>query len=108
MEINRFKQLLESTMGNIKPLIMEQTEKIVSLKQLKKMGYDYPMGSAPPKGDLIDTEISSVGKTITSASTSLMTLVRQKSIPSTNNDGMIFNKTLDNGNVEVRWVLFKK
>ena len=24
MEINRFKQLLESTMGNVKPLIMEQ------------------------------------------------------------------------------------
>ena len=25
MELNRFKQLLESTMGNVKPLIMEQT-----------------------------------------------------------------------------------
>ena len=24
MELNRFKQLLESTMGNVKPLIMEQ------------------------------------------------------------------------------------
>ena len=25
MELNRFKQLLESTMGNVKPLITEQT-----------------------------------------------------------------------------------
>ena len=24
MELNRFKQLLESTMGNVKPLIVEQ------------------------------------------------------------------------------------
>ncbi len=27
MELNRFKQLLESTMGNVKPLIMEQVDK---------------------------------------------------------------------------------
>ena len=26
MELNRFKQLLESTMGNVKPLISEATE----------------------------------------------------------------------------------
>jgi hypothetical protein len=25
MELNRFRQLLKSTMGNVKPLIMEQT-----------------------------------------------------------------------------------
>jgi hypothetical protein len=30
MELNRFNQLLESTMGNVKPLIMEQSEKQVA------------------------------------------------------------------------------
>lgn len=102
-------RLTESDLTRIvKRVIMEQSEKVVSAKQLKKMGYSYPTGSMPPSGDLIDTEISSVGKNVSSASMALMTLVRQKNIPSTNNDGMIFTKTLDNGNIEARWILFKK
>lgn len=102
-------RLTESDLTRIvRRIIMEQSEKVVSAKQLKKMGYSYPMGSMPPSGDLIDTEISSVAKTVSAATMSLMALVRQKNVPSTNNDGMIFTKTLDNGNIEAKWILFKK
>jgi hypothetical protein len=34
MELNRFKQLLESTMGNVKPLISEQETTVVDLTDL--------------------------------------------------------------------------
>ena len=34
MELNRFKQLLESTMGNVKPLISEEETTIVDLTDL--------------------------------------------------------------------------
>jgi hypothetical protein len=107
--MKRIIRLTESDLTRIvKRVIMEQSEKLVTLKQLKKMGYSYPMGSIPPSGDLIDTEVSSVGKTLTAATTSLMSLVRQKNLPSTNNMGIIFTRELDNGNTEAKWFLFKK
>ena len=102
-------RLTESDLTRIvKRVIMEQSEKVVTLKQLIKMGYSYPMGSKPPSGDLIDTGVSSVGKTHTAATTSLMILVKEKKLPSTNDLGMIFTKVLVNGNTEAKWFLFKK
>ena len=39
MELNRFKQLLESTMGNVKPLISEQSSfDLTKHSNLKEIG----------------------------------------------------------------------
>lgn len=41
MELNRFNQLLESTMGNVKPLIMEEDETFDFSSTDKKLWSDY-------------------------------------------------------------------
>jgi hypothetical protein len=57
MELNRFKQLLESTMGNVKPLISEQTTERPCVSAVKEIANAtgmklYPEGIAAILGDV--------------------------------------------------------
>lgn len=47
MELNRFKQLLESTMGNVKPLITEQNTNSYTLKNDKSLENAMTVGILP-------------------------------------------------------------
>ena len=73
MELNRFKQLLESTMGNVKPLIMEQiTGSTLTLENINNsfnkiiftgMVYRGNIGGETLKGVIVmDSESSSINK----------------------------------------------
>lgn len=106
--MKRIIRLTENDLTRIVKRVIKEQDEVVTLKQLKKMGYSYPPGQLPPSNDLIDSGVSSVGKTQSASSMSLMSLVRQKNLPSTNNDGVVFYKTLDNGNIESKWMLYKK
>jgi hypothetical protein len=57
MELNRFKQLLESTMGNVRPLISEQTTERPCVSAVKEIANAtsmklYPEGIAAILGDV--------------------------------------------------------
>jgi hypothetical protein len=65
MELNRFKQLLESSMGNVKPLINEQSTDCSKLKKIKKEGIKGKTDGGTPKSDTWKQDIAKIGNATT-------------------------------------------
>jgi len=65
MDKNRFKQLLESMMGDVKPLIMEQPTDCSKLKLIPKSGRSDLSGGGIPQSDTWNEDIIKIGNATT-------------------------------------------
>lgn len=93
----------------IKRVIMEQESKPVTVKELKRNGYDVPMGELPldtHKGQtLIDSGIKSVGEIDAASKVSFNQLLKKNGINSQlRSKGFTVKRELDNGNIEYKWI----
>jgi len=93
----------------VKRVIMEQEGKSVTVKDLKKMGYDVPVGDIPlsmhKDETLIDNDIKAVGEIESAANFTLLQLLKQKGInPQNRRKGFYVKRELDNGNIEYKWI----
>jgi hypothetical protein len=113
MDKFRFEQLLESTMGNVKPLITEgDNDTPKKWKEWEKDGYEYSPGTLPPnKNDMFYGQLSVISKIKTNGAEHLRQTIllnsKEKGFDS-NVDGLIVFKTLDNGNIECRFLTKEK
>ena len=113
MDKFRFKQLLESTLGNVKPLLSEgdgDTPK--KWKVWRKEGYEYSPGTMPPKrNDMFYGQLSVVGRIKQSAQEHLRQTIylnADKKGFDRNVDGLMVFKDLGNGKIECRFLTKEK
>lgn len=103
-------RLSESELVNvIKMILKEQEGKKVTVKDLKRDGYDVEVGDFPLSSHkdqiLIDNDIKSVGQNHAGASLSFRELLKQKGInPMLRNKGFKVIRKLSNGNIELKWI----
>jgi hypothetical protein len=93
----------------VKRVIMEQDSKSVTVKDLKRDGYDVEIGDIPlsmhKDETLIDNEIKAVGEVDSAANFTLLQLLKQKGInPQNRRKGFSVKRELDNGNIEYKWI----
>jgi len=93
----------------VKRVIMEQDSKSVTVKDLKRDGYDVEIGDLPlsthKDQTLIDNDIKAVGQNHAGASLSFRELLKQKGInPMLRNKGFKVVRKLSNGNTELKWI----
>ena len=113
MELNRFKQLLESTMGNVKPLLTEGDDDTPKKwKQWEKEGYEYSPGTMPPnKNDMFYGQLSVVARIKQSGQEHLRQTIYLNADEKgfdRNVDGLMVFKNLDNGTIECRFLTKEK
>lgn len=97
----------------VKRVIMEQEEKPVTVKELKRDGYDVPMGDRPldshKKETLMDSGITAVGQMDAGARLTFNELLRKKGINSQQRGkGFSVMRKLDNGNIEYKWIIIQQ
>jgi len=97
----------------VKRVIMEQDEKPVTVKELKRDGYDVPMGDIPldnhKKETLMDSGITAVGQIDAGSRLTFNELLRKKGINSQQrNKGFSVKRKLDNGNIEYKWIMIQQ
>ena len=97
----------------VKRVIMEQDEKPVTVKELKRDGYDVPMGDIPldshKKEKLIDSGITAVGQVDAGARLTFNKLLSNKGINSQQRSkGFSVMRKLDNGNIEYKWIMIQQ
>ena len=61
MKLNRFNRLLESTMGDVKPLIVEQDGGCSKLIEIPKSGRKGLQGGGEPQSDTWKEDIAKIG-----------------------------------------------
>ena len=113
MDKFRFKQLLESTLGNVKPLITEgDNDTPKKWKEWEKEGYEYSPGTYPPnKNDMFYGQLSVVDRIKQNGSEHLRLTIYLNADTKgfdRNVDGLIVFKTLDNGNFDCRFLTKEK
>jgi hypothetical protein len=113
MDKFRFKQLLESTLGNVKPLLTEGDDDTPKKwKQWEKEGYEYSPGTMPPnKNDMFYGQLSVVARIKQSGQEHLRQTIylnADKKGFDRNVDGLIVFKNLDNGKIECRFLTKEK
>jgi len=112
--MKKIVRLTESDLIRIvKRVIMEQDEKPVTVKELKRDGYDVSPGDIPldnhKKETLVDSGITAVGQIDTGARLTFNELLKNKSINSQQrNKGFSVNRKLDNGNIEYKWIIIQQ
>jgi hypothetical protein len=97
----------------VKRVIMEQDSKSVTVKDLKRDGYDVPMGDRPlqdhKKETLFDSGITAVGQVDAGARLTFNKLLSKKGINSQQrNKGFSVMRKLDNGNIEYKWIMIQQ
>jgi hypothetical protein len=93
----------------VKRVIMEQDSKSVTVKDLKRDGYDVEIGDLPlsthKDQTLIDNNIKAVGQNHAGANLSFRGLLKQRGInPMLRNKGFKVIRKLSNGNTELKWI----
>jgi len=93
----------------VKRVIMEQDSKSVTVKDLKRDGYDVEIGDLPlstyKDQTLIDNDIKAVGQNHAGANLSFRELLKQRGInPMLRNKGFKVVRKLSNGNTELKWI----
>jgi hypothetical protein len=109
--MKKIVRLTESDLIKIvKRVIMEQNEKPVTVKELKRDGYDVSPGGIPldnyKKETLIDSGITAVGQIDAGARLTFNELLKKKGIQ--RNKGFSVNRELDNGNIEYKWIIIQQ
>jgi hypothetical protein len=109
--MKKIVRLTESDLIRIvKRVIMEQDEKPVTVKELKRDGYDVSVGDIPldnhKKETLIDSGITAVGQTDAGARVTFNGLLKKKGIQ--RNKGFSVNRELENGNIEYKWIIIQQ
>jgi hypothetical protein len=97
----------------VKRVIMEQDEKPVTVKELKRDGYDVSMGDNPldshKKETLIDSGITAVGQIDAGARSTFNELLKKKGINSQQRSkGFSVMRKLYNGNIEYKWIMIQQ
>jgi hypothetical protein len=112
--MKKIVRLTESDLIKIvKRVIMEQNEKPVTVKELKRDGYDVSPGDIAldnhKKETLIDSGITAVGQIDAGARLTFNELLKKKGINSQQrNKGFSVNRELDNGNIEYKWIIIQQ
>jgi hypothetical protein len=93
----------------VKRVIMEQDSKSVTVKDLKRDGYDVEIGDIPLSDHkdqtLIDNDITAVGEIDAGAKASFMALLNYKKIdPRLIKKGFKVKRKLSNDNIEYKWI----
>jgi hypothetical protein len=113
MDKFRFKQLLESTLGNVKPLITEgDNDTPKKWKEWAQEGYEYSPGTYPPnKNDMFYGQLSVLTRIKQAGSEHLRQTIflnaKEKGF-NPNVDGLIVFKNLDDGKIECRFLTKEK
>lgn len=97
----------------VKRVIIEQEEKPVTVKELKRDGYDVSMGDIPldnhKKESLMDSGIMAVGQIDAAARSTFNQLLKKKGINSQQRSkGFYVMRKLDNGNIEYKWIIIQQ
>jgi hypothetical protein len=97
----------------VKRVIMEQEGKSVTVKDLKRDGYDVEIGDLPlsthKDQTLIDNDIKAVGQVDAGARLTFNKLLSKKGINSQQrNKGFSVMRKLDNGNIEYKWIMIQQ
>jgi hypothetical protein len=112
--MKKIVRLTESDLIRIvKRVIMEQDEKSVTVKELKRDGYDVSPGDIPldnhKKETLMDIGITAVGQVDAGARLTFNELLKKKGIDSQQrNKGFSVMRKLDNGNIEYKWIIIQQ
>ena len=109
----RFNSLLESTMGDVKPLLTEGDDDTPKKwKQWEKEGYKYNPGAIPPnKNDMFYGQLSVVSRIKNAGQEHLRQTIyfnADKKGFDRNVDGLMVFKYLDNGKIECRFLTKEK
>lgn len=89
--------------------LLEQAPVGMKWKKWNRDGYDITPGVRPPDDNTIlyDSGVSAVGNTKSAVQLQLQTMLRAKGIYVLDAKvGLIVSKTLDNGNLESRWLTY--
>jgi len=109
----RFNTLMESTLGDVKPLITEgDNDSPKKWKKWKREGYEYIPGTLPPNNnDMFYGQLSVLDRIKQNGVEHLRQIIYSKAKEkgfNPNVDGLIVFKTLDDGKIECRFLTKQK